>query len=107
MVTLLANIRGKTFPQGGRLSGSITLLELCDKLCNQVQYKPPYVFKRVLELIEEEGRNTNDILVKGFQSLDITYFPDLSFYDGNRNHKIAWKGSGFLKILHNNSRQVF
>lgn len=71
-----------------------------------MQYKPPYVFKRVLELIEEEGRNTNDILVKGFQSLDITYFPDLSFYDGNRNPKIAWKGTGFLKILHGHSRQV-
>lgn len=47
-----------------------------------------------------------DILVKGFRSLNITFFSYLSFYDGNRYPKIAWKGTGFLKILHEHSRQV-
>lgn len=97
--SLLSDLKSRTAPVWGRLTGTISLDILCDRISKKEAYKHPYVFGRVLEMLENEyNPNVKRVLKAGFLEQKLLYFPDLRTFDQNRHSRIYWIGNGILKV---------
>ncbi|CAG2198333.1 unnamed protein product [Mytilus edulis] len=88
----------RDLPDWGKFTGSITLDTLCDRIGNKKFYRSPYVFGRVLELLEQWNIDIKEVLKAGLTHQKLIFFPDLRTYDSNRNPSIHWSGLGVLRL---------
>lgn len=98
-ISLLADLKRKELPAWAKLVGSINMDCLCEKIMKQHTYKNPYVFGRVLEMLDENNIEIKEVLLAGFHQLKLVYFPDLRTFDNNRNPRMHWPGRGVLKLI--------
>lgn len=97
-ISLLADLRGRKMPTWGILVGSINVDCLCERIMKKHAYKTPYVFGRVLEMLEENNIDMKEVLTAGFRQLKLVYFPDMRTVDNNRNSRMHWSGKAVLKL---------
>jgi hypothetical protein len=96
-VSLLADLRGRKIPTWAKLVGSINIELSCERLMKKHAYKTPYVFGRVLEMLEENSVDIKEALIAGFQKLKLFHFPDMRTFDSNRNPRMYWGWKSHFK----------
>lgn len=97
--SFISDLKQKSCPTWGNLTGEIGIRTLCERLCVTERYTHPYVFGRAIQLISECGRDPTAILEIGIYELKLNYFPDVRFVDASRNKKISWCSKGVLKVF--------
>lgn len=81
------------------LKDSVDYKELTDAMLEHRGYfRYPCVFPRMLELVEGKGRDAAACLVAGFSSLNLKYFPWISYRTFKGTKRVNWNFSHFIDL---------
>lgn len=91
-----AALKGEGPP--GRLCRSQKLEVLCEDVATKKSFPAPHTFRRARELLTSKGRDVKEVLVQGFLSEKLSFFPNIKFRDVRGGHKLFWDCKSFIVL---------
>lgn len=74
----------------GRLIGSMQVEQFCEDLATKKSFPAPFTFGR--------ARDVKDILVQGFLSEKLKFFPAVKFRDIHGSHRLTWNCKDYVVL---------
>ena len=71
---------------------------LSESVVTNVVSKYPHVWSKATSSLFSIPQDASKSLMSGIESLQLRYFPDLSFWDKHRNRKVSWVGHKVKKL---------
>lgn len=82
----------------GKLIGAWHLETLCEDLSTKQAFPVPNTFARARYLVSTSGQDVKDCLLKGYQELNLNFFPAFKFRDVKGSKRLWWSGRDYVQI---------
>lgn len=82
----------------GRLVGAWKVQEFSKDLATKKSFPVPHTFQRARELVAAVGKDVEECLLQGFLTEGIVFFPQISFRDTRRAHRLWWNYKDWVHL---------